>query len=73
MNSTLKSRLQSGQTLIGTMITIGSAEVSEILSLTGFDWLFLDGEHGPLQTNEIKTILNAVGDRVECLVRIPAA
>lgn len=67
-----RTRLQNGETLIGTMITIGAPEVAEIMSLVGFDWLFLDGEHGPLETADIKTILNASGDRVDCLVRIPA-
>ena len=53
------------------MVTIGSSEIAEILSHLGFDWLFLDGEHSPLQADDIKSILLATGGRLDCLVRIP--
>lgn len=68
-----RSRLAGGQPLLGTMITLPNAAVAEILSDAGFDWLFIDGEHGPLQTQDILAMLQAVGDRTPCLVRVPAA
>jgi 2-dehydro-3-deoxyglucarate aldolase/4-hydroxy-2-oxoheptanedioate aldolase len=34
--------------LVGTLITIPSAEVAEILAGMNFDWLFIDTEHSPL-------------------------
>ena len=40
--------------------------------MVGLDWLFLDGEHSPLEPAEIRTILHAVGGRSPCLYRIPA-
>jgi 2-dehydro-3-deoxyglucarate aldolase len=68
-----RTRLQRGETLLGTMVTLPNASVAEILAGVGFDWLFLDGEHGPLETNEILSLLQAVAGRVACLVRVAEA
>lgn len=75
MSTTLpfRTRLTRGETLLGTMVTLPSAAVAEILADAGFDWLFIDGEHGPLETHDILAMLQAVGDRTPCLVRVPAA
>ncbi len=67
-----RSRLLGGETLLGTMVTLPNAAVAEILADIGFDWLFVDGEHGPLETHDIEAILQAVGHRTPCLVRVPA-
>lgn len=55
------------------MVTLPNAAVAEILAEVGFDWLFVDGEHGPLTIHDIEGILQAVGHRTPCLVRVPAA
>jgi len=55
------------------MVTLPSAAIAEILADLGFDWLFIDGEHGPLETGDILAILQAVGNRVACVVRVPGA
>src|SRR4051794_36701770 len=68
-----RSRLTSGETLLGTMVTLPAPATAEILADIGFDWLFIDGEHGPLETRELLAILQAVGHRVACIVRVPAA
>lgn len=57
--------------MLGTMVTLTTPAVSEILATAGFDWLFIDGEHGPFETGDIQAILQAVGNRVPCVVRIP--
>lgn len=54
------------------MVTINAPEITEILSNCGFDWLFVDGEHGAIDADDIRTILLAAGDRIDCLVRVPA-
>lgn len=72
MGSEFKSRLKQGQSLFGTMLTLDSSDVAELLALTGFDWLFIDGEHGPFETSGIKAILQAVACRSACLVRVPS-
>uniref|UniRef100_A0A7C2P6L7 2,4-dihydroxyhept-2-ene-1,7-dioic acid aldolase n=1 Tax=Schlesneria paludicola TaxID=360056 RepID=A0A7C2P6L7_9PLAN len=68
-----RSRLAAGETLLGTMLTLPEPAVAEILVDAGFDWLFIDGEHGPLETRDILAILQAVGGRTPCLVRVPGA
>ncbi len=73
MSGTFRSRLLGGETLIGTMVTLPTAATAEILADAGFDWLFIDGEHSPLEPPEILSILQAVGDRIACVVRVPAA
>ena len=57
-----RSRLLAGEKLIGTMVTLSAPAVAEILADTGFDWLFLDAEHGPLETRELCAILQTVGE-----------
>ena len=68
-----KSRLAAGELLLGSMVTLPSPAVAEILVELGYQWLFVDGEHGPLETAEVLAILQAVGDQVPCIVRVPAA
>ena len=72
MTDTFRSRLLRGETLIGAMVTLPTAATAEILADAGFDWLFIDGEHGPLEARDILAILQAVGHKVPCIVRVPA-
>jgi 2-keto-3-deoxy-L-rhamnonate aldolase RhmA len=73
MIGTFRKRLWGGETLFGSMVTLPTPAAAEILAELGYDWLFIDGEHGPLETREILAILQAVGDRVACVVRVPGA
>jgi len=66
-----RSQLLAGKILRGTMLTLPSAAVAEILAEAGFDWLFIDCEHGTIETRDIQNILQAVGHRTACIVRIP--
>ena len=73
MIGNFRKRLWARETLIGSMVTLPMPAIAEILADLGFDWLFIDGEHGPLGTTEILAILQAVGDRVACIVRVPGS
>ncbi len=68
-----KSKLANGQKLFGTMVTLPTPATAEILAEIGFDWLFVDAEHGPLELSDVLAILQAVGDKVPCIVRVPEA
>ena len=46
--------LKNGPTQIGTMVTVAAPEVTEVLAAAGFDWLFIDGEHGALGVSEVQ-------------------
>ena len=72
MPANFRQRFLSGERLLGTLLSIPSGAVAEILADTGFDWLFLDAEHGPLEVTELQTILQAVSRRIACLVRVPS-
>jgi 2-dehydro-3-deoxyglucarate aldolase len=72
MTDNFRTRLKRGERLLGTMVTLPTASTAEILADAGFDWLFIDGEHGPLDTGDILGILQAVSHRIACIVRVPA-
>lgn len=72
MPESFRTRLKNGERLLGTMVTLPTASTAEILADAGFDWLFIDGEHGPLETSHILGILQAVSHRIACIVRVPA-
>jgi len=73
MTSDFRTRLKRGDKLLGTMVTLGSPAAAEILTSIGFDWLFVDGEHGPLDTGDLLGILQAADHQTPCIVRVPAA
>ncbi len=73
MGHEFRARLKRGDRLLGTMVTLPSAATAEILAGVGFDWLFVDGEHGPLETAELAAILQVAGDKTACIVRVPEA
>ena len=73
MSSDFRARLRRREPLLGTIVSLPSPSVAEILAESGFDWLFLDGEHGALETGDLLGILQAVSGRIPCVVRVPVA
>ncbi|MBK9068111.1 MAG: 2,4-dihydroxyhept-2-ene-1,7-dioic acid aldolase [Gemmatimonadetes bacterium] len=67
-----RSRLRAGERLCGTLLSIHAPEVADLLAGAGFDWLFLDAEHGAIDPRGVLDLLYAVADRTPCLVRVPA-
>jgi 2-dehydro-3-deoxyglucarate aldolase/4-hydroxy-2-oxoheptanedioate aldolase len=63
--------LRRGDLLAGTLVSLPSPEIAEILAEAGFDWLFVDLEHSTLDVRSAQTVLQAVGGRVDCLLRVP--
>ncbi|HVN54943.1 MAG TPA: aldolase/citrate lyase family protein [Anaerolineaceae bacterium] len=66
-----RRRLKQGVPLIGTLVTLPVVEVAEILIGAGFDWLFVDLEHSPLDVRDAQAILQAVDREVDCILRVP--
>ncbi len=60
MKNLLKEKLQKGQVVIGTGVTIGHPDVTERLSRLGFDWLFIDSEHSPLGIETMQMLMQAM-------------
>jgi 2-dehydro-3-deoxyglucarate aldolase len=72
MNLGFRERLHGGETLIGTLLNLPSAAIAEVLAAAGFDWLFIDTEHGAIGTHDLVSILQAVDRDLACIVRVPA-
>lgn len=53
--NTFKQALKEGQPQIGLWVSLAESYVAELLAGAGFDWLLLDGEHGP---NDVRSILS---------------
>jgi len=68
----LRKRLKNGDLILGTILSLDSPDVAEILSGIGFDWIFIDAEHTTLDPHHLKALFQAVGDSVDCVVRLPA-
>ena len=71
MLSDLKARLHRGEILIRTILGMPSPEVAEVLAAAGFDWLFIDAEHGAMGPMAVQRLLQAADHSTPCLVRPP--
>jgi 2-dehydro-3-deoxyglucarate aldolase len=65
-------RLRQNDLLLGTMLTLPSPELAEMISSCGYDWLFMDGEHGNLSTLDWQRMLQAVAGRSAAIIRVAA-
>ena len=71
MATSFKQRIAQGKVLIGTIITLPSPEIAEIIKAAGYDWLFVDLEHSTLSIQDAQAILQATSPELPCLLRIP--
>ena len=72
MQYLFRQRLKDKRPCIGTIIGIPSPETAEVLSFVGFDWLFIDMEHGAFDIVAVQRVLQAVAGKTPCLIRVPA-
>ena len=56
----LKSRIESGETVIGCWLNLGNSLTAEIVGLAGFDWVLIDIEHGAGSESDILHQLQAL-------------
>lgn len=71
--ASLKERIHSGQTTIGSWITLAHPAIAEIMARAGFDWLVVDLEHSVItirEAEELVRIIELCG--VTPLVRVSA-
>lgn len=70
----LKEKLKQGRLVKGFFLTMSECIVSEIAGLAGYDYVWIDAEHGPLDRQEIfHHIIAAQGAGCCAFVRVPAA
>jgi 4-hydroxy-2-oxoheptanedioate aldolase len=60
MIKSLRMRLQAGEVLYGSWLSLGSSLSAEILARAGFDWLVIDMEHGAGGFRELLHQLQAI-------------
>lgn len=65
-------RLRAGRRLIGSLLSLKSPEIAETLAGLGYDWLFLDAEHGAFLPHDTQAVLQAAAP-CPCIIRVPAA
>jgi 4-hydroxy-2-oxoheptanedioate aldolase len=68
----VKEMLQTGKVTIGPIVQIPSGPVASLLSRSGFDWLWIDMEHGGISIETTQLMIDATkGSPTVPLVRIP--
>lgn len=68
---TFRKRLLDHERLMGILVTLPLPAIAEMLADAGFDWLFLDMEHGALDLDDVWRITQTVNERCPCVVRVP--
>ena len=69
-----RSRVRSGETLIGVFSDLASPLAAELNGRAGFDWTIIDLEHGAATEADLLALLYAVGSTpMVPFVRVPSA
>lgn len=71
INYSFAERLRRGDLLLGTLVSLPSPDITEMLASVGFDWLFIDAEHGAFNPQQALGMLQAAG-RCPCVIRVPS-
>jgi 2-dehydro-3-deoxyglucarate aldolase len=71
MNPTFKTRFLRHEPLLGVVVSLPLPEIAEMCANAGFDWLFLDMEHGLLDFPDAQRAAMVAGERCACLARLP--
>ncbi|RME35273.1 MAG: 2,4-dihydroxyhept-2-ene-1,7-dioic acid aldolase [Gammaproteobacteria bacterium] len=72
MNADFRRRLLAGERLVGTLLTLPDPAVPELMRHLGYDWLFIDCEHGPFEAQQAQAMLQGAHP-LPCLVRVPSS
>jgi len=59
MENSVKGKLKKGEVVIGSIASINSPDIVEILALAGFDFVFIDNEHGALNIETTANLIRA--------------
>ena len=71
MKPSFHQQLRDGQSLVGILLTTASREIAEVIQQAGFDWVFIDTEHGVVDPAGAQGLLQALSAGPPALVRIP--
>jgi 4-hydroxy-2-oxoheptanedioate aldolase len=72
LENTLKSRLLAGEPAFGVQVDFAAPEIVEALGYLGFDWVFLDAEHGAISEEAALHMVRAAETAgIVPVVRVP--
>jgi 2-keto-3-deoxy-L-rhamnonate aldolase RhmA len=72
-NSSLRSRILAGETLLGCFLTWPTEGVLELIALAGFDFVVCDGEHGFFNPESVERMVRAADAAgLPPIVRVPS-
>lgn len=72
MKNKLKEKLRNGEVTYGISVGTPCNDIVELASNLAFDWIWFDGEHGPLNAEILHPMIQATRGRdVTPLVRVP--
>jgi len=71
MTPSFRTRLRSGERLVAPLLTLNAPAVTELMAAVGFDWLFIDAEHAPLEPFQMQALLQGAG-ATPCVIRLPS-
>ena len=72
VKSGIKAEISQGRAVAGVVMAESSVETLEVLALSGFDFIFIDCEHGPMSVESVSRLVMAAELRgVTTLVRTP--
>lgn len=72
MTASFKKKLIEKDLLLGTILTLPSTEIVEIVCQAGLDWLFIDLEHSALSIRDAQLMLQVAGPEIPGLLRVPS-
>lgn len=68
----IRQKLQGNRPVVGTIMYLGAPQFVEIAAEIGYEWLFVDTEHGHIGYNQLFAILLAAkGTPLDIIVRVP--
>jgi 2-keto-3-deoxy-L-rhamnonate aldolase RhmA len=70
MTQTFKTLLQE-RPVVGPIISLPCPDVADLLARAGFDYLWIDLEHSPMDIGDAQMMIQAAGGRLPCVIRVP--
>jgi 4-hydroxy-2-oxoheptanedioate aldolase len=71
--NSVKAKLKNLEVAVGGIVNIPSAKLAEIVALCGFDFVFIDQEHGPIGIDVVEDMVRAVElQNTVPIVRVPS-
>jgi len=70
--NTTKRKLQQGKVVFGAIISENAPGLVEYCGAIGFDFVFLDGEHGSLEASDMENLVRAAETRPALRAQVTA-